>query len=217
MLKCIEINPKVQPQASVILLHGLGADADDLLPVAEQLQLETNLAVRYVIPNAPKRAITFANSAVMRAWFDLQDLSATGSEDVKGIQASAQLITSLIAAEAQRNIPSNKIVLAGFSQGGAMALHCGLRYPERLGGVVVLSAWLPLANTLEQERNLVNSKMPILQMHGTLDTMVSIVWAEHSRDFLKKHGYNVSWQAYAMQHTIIDEEITTIARWLEKI
>jgi phospholipase/carboxylesterase len=217
LLSCVEINPPVTPIASVIWLHGLGADGHDFVPVVAQLQLPATLPIRFVFPHAPLRAITMNNGYTMRAWYDLLGLDAGTREDAIGVQQSAQQVTDLIRHEQQRGVPLQRIVLAGFSQGGAMALHCGLRFPERLAGILALSTYLPLAQTLPDEMSPANHDIPIFMAHGAQDPLLPLFWAQSSREVLQKLNYALDFRIYPMMHSVCMEEINDISAWLQNL
>lgn len=216
MLEFIEVNPKSRAKSSIIWLHGLGADGSDFVNIIPELNLPDDAAIRFIFPHAPMRSITWANNMPMRAWFNVIRLDRS-VEDKDGIRASQTLIDELINQEILRSIPSQNIILAGFSQGGAMALQCGLRYKEKLGGILVLSAWLPLASTLEKEKSSLNQSTPILMQHGTFDDLLPLSWATESRDFLSKLNYNVILDSYPMQHQVCQEEIGVIGKWIKQL
>ncbi len=217
MLKTVEINPEAQPCASVIWLHGLGASGYDFVDVVPLLNLPKEANVRFVFPHAPVRVVSYTGNTKIRAWFNVIDLKDNMEEDEAGIRESEGLISELISGELARNIPSHKIVLAGFSQGGVMAIHCGLRYPEGLAGILVLSAWLPLKHKVLPEKNINNQKTPILMMHGTDDDLVPLDWAKKSHDYLHKAGYDATLFSYPMRHTVCPEELNVIGEWLRKL
>jgi phospholipase/carboxylesterase len=214
-LKTIEINPKSPPKNSVIWLHGLGADGYDFVPIVAELQLPDELAIRFVFPHAPMRPVTINNSYTMRAWYDIYTLDTQMKEDEAGLRKSYNLIQELILAEENSGIKSENIILAGFSQGGAMALFSGLRYPKPLGGILALSAYLPLALTLPKEGSKANQKTPILMLHGTFDEVVPVVLAQMSKDFLMKE-YEVELDLFPMGHQVVAEELLRIEGWLRE-
>lgn len=217
MLKTIELNPKLPAKSSIIWLHGLGADGNDFVDIIPQLNLEEELAVRFIFPHAPFRDITLAQGMSMRAWFDIPALTSTEiSLDESAIRASQHEIETLIEQEIKRGIPSDHIMLAGFSQGGAMALQTGLRYPKPLAGILVLSGILLLANSLNKEKSSANQQIPILMMHGNFDNVIPIKWAEESYKKLQEQQYQVHWQNYPMQHTLCAEEILEIRQFIIK-
>lgn len=212
----IEIETAAAPDAAVIWLHGLGADGYDFEPLVPELRLPARLRVRFVFPHAPVRPVTINMGMPMRAWYDILQLGG-GREDDAGLRASQALVEGLIEREKGRGVHAHRIVLAGFSQGGAIALQTGLRYPERLAGVLALSTYLPLARTLAAERNAANRDLPVLMAHGTLDPMIPIARARESRAALEALGYAVEWREYAMPHSVCGEEITDIAAWLVRL
>lgn len=217
MLRTLEVNPEISPRASVIWLHGLGASGHDLVDIAAQLNLPKELGVRFVFPHAPVRPVQYANNAKLRAWFNFANIEYHAKEDKAGIKKSEIAIAELISQELAQNIPSEKIVLAGFSQGGAMALQCGLRFPKKLAGILVLSAWLPLPHTVITERNIANQQTPILMLHGTNDPLIPPDWAMEGCDYLKEIGYHATLSSYPMQHAVCPEEITAIGIWLREL
>jgi phospholipase/carboxylesterase len=197
----------------VIWLHGLGADGHDFEPLVPMLGLPRRLALRFVFPHAPERPVTINMGARMRAWYDIVRLGG-GAEDSAGIHQSQALLEGLIARERERGIAPGRIVLAGFSQGGAIALHTGLRHAERLAGIMALSTYLPLPATLETDRSPANADVPIFMAHGLNDEMIGIARALASRDALEALGYALVWHEYPMAHAVCEEEVTAIAGWL---
>jgi phospholipase/carboxylesterase len=216
LLETIEIETGARPDAAVIWLHGLGADGHDFEPVVPQLRLPGRLAVRFVFPHAPVRPVTINQGMRMRAWYDIVQLGG-GREDEAGIRASQQQLEGLIEREGARGIPAGRVVLAGFSQGGAIALQTALRFRERLAGTLALSTYLPLAAKLDAERSAAGREMPILMAHGTHDPMISIEHARRSRDMLVALGYRVEWREYAMPHSLCADEISDLAAWLTRV
>jgi len=212
----LEVETGAAPAAAVIWLHGLGADGYDFKPVVPLLSLPAALAVRFVFPHAPIRAVTINMGMKMRAWYDVLQLGG-GREDEDGIRASQLLLEGLIAREESRGITTEKIVLAGFSQGGAIALQTALRHPKRLAGILLLSTWLPLAGTVADERQRANFETPIFMAHGTHDDMIAIGRAEASRDALKAMGYHIEWHGYPMGHEVCPEEIAALGAWLGEV
>ncbi len=211
-LETVEVTTGESPAASVIWLHGLGADGHDFEPIVRELNLP--VATRFIFPHAPVRAVTINLGARMRAWYDILSLQRTDLEDEAGIYASAAAIVALIDSEVERGIPTDKIVIAGFSQGGAIALHVALRYPSRLAGVLALSAYLPLATALEIEKNPANAAIPLLLAHGVYDPVVPEALGLCSRECLQGLGYEVEWYSYPMDHSVCAQEIADINRWL---
>jgi len=208
-MEAIEIETGPNPTASVIWLHGLGADGHDFEPIVPELRLTK--PVRFVFPHAPIRPVTINQGMRMRAWYDIFQFGG-GREDDAGIRASQKLVDDLIAKERGR-----KIVLAGFSQGGAIVLQSALRHPERLAGVMALSTYLPLSATVEGERSAANKDLPIFMAHGKFDDIIPIDRARQSRDFLKKLNYPVEWREYPMPHSVCAEEIADISAFLVKL
>jgi phospholipase/carboxylesterase len=211
----VSLEPTTPATAAVIWLHGLGADGYDFVPIVAELKLPATLAVRFVFPHAEPRPVTINNGFVMRAWYDIKGLSREGNEDDAGIRASEQVVRSYIEAEIARGIPSSRIVIAGFSQGGAIALQTALRYDAPLAGVMALSTYLPLRTSLAAEASAANRAIPILMCHGTQDGVVAPQMGEWSRDVLMQLGYRVAWRTYPMQHSVFLEEIEDISRWLQ--
>lgn len=217
LLDCVELQSGPSPTYSVIWLHGLGADANDFVPVIPELRLSTTPAIRFVFPNAPVRPVTINNGIGMRAWYDIFTMDLVRREDDPGIRVSQAAIEALIARENARGVPTSNIVLAGFSQGCAMALHTGLRQKEKLAGLIGLSGYLPLASTAQAERTPANADTPIFLAHGTYDPVVNLARAEATRDFLQTHGYDVTWRTYPMPHSVCAEEIRDIAAFLKRV
>lgn len=202
--------------AAVIWLHGLGADGHDFVSLLPELQLPASMAVRFVFPHAPVRPVTVNNGWPMRAWYDIKSLDANGRDDAEGIAASAQRLAALIAAEQSRGIASERIVLAGFSQGGAVVLYAGLRHPEPLAGILALSTYLPLRDRLSAERSASNSQVPILMCHGTQDPVVTLPFALQSRTALQQAGCMLDWREYPMEHSLCAAEVLAISQWLQQ-
>jgi len=212
MLDAIEITTGDAPTLSVLWLHGLGADGHDFEPIVPELRLRS--PVRFVFPHAPLRRVTINGGMAMRAWYDILGFDRHAREDAAGIRASAAAVTELIDREVERGIPAERIVLAGFSQGGAVALHTALREPRPLAGVMALSTYLPLAPLLAAERSAANAGIPIFMAHGTSDQVLPMSLAESSRRALGALGYAVDWHSYSMQHSVCAEEVSAIAAWL---
>jgi Predicted esterase len=214
LLEHVEITTGTKPAGTVIWMHGLGADGWDFVPIVKELGLPENLALRFIFPHAPMRPVTLNDGYVMRAWYDIAKTELQRMTDEKGIRESQKQIEAFIARERERGIASDKIVLAGFSQGGAIALQTGLRHAEPLAGILALSTYLALAGSLAAEAAAANKSMPIFMAHGTEDPVVPIELAETSRDTLKSHGYNVRWADYPMPHSVCMEEVSAIGEWL---
>jgi len=212
----VELETGRAPDAAVIRLHGLGADGHDFEPVVPELRLPPALRVRFVFPHAPVRPVTLNMGMPMRAWYDIVQLGG-GREDAAGIRASQSTVEALIERERGRGVGPRRIVLAGFSQGGAIALQTGLRHADRLAGVLALSTYLPIAQTLAQERAPANADVPIFMAHGRFDEVIPMARAQQSRTALGALGYEVEWHEYAMPHSVCGEEIADIAGWLLRI
>lgn len=204
------------PDFSVIWLHGLGADGHDFEPIVPHLQVP-GATLRFVFPHAPVRPVTLNGGMPMRAWFDILDLDRQGRQDEAGIRASAAQVEALIRRENERGIPDGRIVLAGFSQGGAIALHQGLRRMGPLAGIMALSTYLPLAASLEAEASGESRQVPVFMAHGRQDPVLPMAWGEQARDRLLDAGYTVDWKAYDMPHAVCDEQIMDIRSWLAKL
>jgi len=214
LLDCVEIDPESDPGHVVIWLHGLGADGQDFEVYASIVQLPASLAVRYVFPTAPKRSATVSMGTVDRAWFGASDEDVSGQVDLDGIEASARHLRNLIQRELDGGMPSEKILLAGFSQGGTIALYTALGYEKRLAGVLAMSAYLPTSKFLEKVCRDVNREIPIMMAHGEQDPVVPIAQAENARDVLTRMGYAVEWYTYPMTHHVCIEEFADIRQWL---
>ena len=213
-LPCIEIETAPNPSATVIWLHGLGADGNDFVPIIPQLNLSECPAIRFIFPSAPSMAVTVNGGYVMPAWYDITGRAVNDREDIAGIHKSATAISELIEREASRGVAYEKIVLAGFSQGCAMSLQVGLRFPHALAGIMALSGYLPLAKTLSLERSEANSKTPIFMAHGVWDAVITPDRAEASADILEKLGYPMDWNTYPMEHSLHPDELVDISRFL---
>lgn len=206
-----------QPSHSVIWLHGLGADGHDFAPIVPQLSLPPGAAVRFVFPHAPARPVAINNGYIMPAWYDVHSIDLRQKQDRDGMQQSQQHLAALIDNEIAQGIAANHIVLAGFSQGGAVALFTALRYGQRLGGVMALSTYLPHAETTEAERSDVNKDIPIFMAHGDYDQTIPKQAGEESKEYLQGLGYAVSWHSYPMEHSVCAEEIEDISGWLSGV
>ena len=215
-METIEIETGPAPRAAVLWLHGLGADGHDFEPIVPELGLPDAVPVRFVFPHAPVRPVTLNQGMRMRAWYDIFRLGG-GPEDEPGIRASEASLRQLIEKEKGRGIAAGKIVIAGFSQGGAIALQTALRYPERLAGVLALSTYLPLAPRLAEERAGKNQDLPVFMAHGTYDDVIPLQRADDSRRALEKLGYPVEWHAYPMPHSVCPQEIADIAAFLLRV
>jgi phospholipase/carboxylesterase len=216
-LESIDIETGANPGASIIVLHGLGADGNDFVPICNELELDAVGAVRFVLPHAPMRKVTINAGYVMRAWYDILGTELVRVEDEPGLRASVQEVQALIARENARGVPSQRIVLAGFSQGCAMTLLTGVRHGERLAGLAGLSGYLPLAATTAAERSAANRDVPIFQAHGLHDPMIPVQRGRASRDALQALGYPVEWHEYAMEHSLCLEEVADLNAWLLRV
>lgn len=216
-LQTIELKTHRAPTASVIILHGLGADGHDFVPVVRELESAGAPPARYVFPHAPTMPVTINGGYVMRAWYDIFGNDVVRREDEQGIRASQQLVEALIAEEVARGIDPSRIVLAGFSQGGAITLQTGLRQTRPLAGLIALSAYLPLAASLTAEAAPASARVPIFMAHGNADPVIPIDRAVASRDALRAAGYDVEWHEYPMPHSVCEPEIHAIAEFLKRV
>ena len=214
----VEVASSADPEGSVIWLHGLGADGHDFEAIVPELGLAGQLSLRFVFPHAPMRPVTINGGMTMRAWYDILTLERGGPQDEAGIRESGRLLELLIEREHQRDIPHDKIVLAGFSQGGAIALHTALRYPHRLAGLMALSTWLPLQDSFDTEvvgnTRAQSPELPVFMAHGSFDPMLPMALGQQSCETLEKAGYAVEWHDYPMAHAVCAEEIADIRNWL---
>ena len=217
LLDTIEIETAPQSTATVILLHGLGADGNDFVPIASELQLQSVGPVRFVFPHAPVMPVTINNGYRMRAWYDILGTELVKREDEVGLRASLAAVEALLVREQQRGIPASRIVLAGFSQGCAMALLAGLRHRERLAGIVGMSGYMPLAATTAAERSQANALTPVFMAHGDRDNVVVLQRGLESCELLRGLGYDVDWHTYPMAHSVSLEEIQDLNAWLLKV
>jgi phospholipase/carboxylesterase len=205
------------PDAAVIWLHGLGADGHDFEPIIPELRLDPGISIRFVFPHAPMMPVTINQGFVMRAWFDIRTADIGAEVDEKGIRASAKLVDDLIATEIDNGIAPERIVLAGFSQGGAIVLQAGLRYDKQLGGIMALSTFLPLVDSLESKMSDANAAIPIFMAHGSEDPVVSVDLAYRAQKVLERENYEVEWHEYkGMAHSVSEQEIFHLAEWLEQ-
>ena len=218
MLETVEVRAGEGADGSVIWLHGLGADGHDFEPIVPELKLAGSLNLDFVFPHAPVREVTINNGIAMRAWYDIVSLDRDGPQDEAGIRESAELLAELVEREQARGVPRDRIVLAGFSQGGAIALHVALRDPERYAGLMALSTWLPLsaafADEVIAEPGSQPRSLPVFIAHGTFDPMLPLALGEATRDALDEAGFEPEWHTYPMAHAVCAEEIADIRRWL---
>ena len=216
LLPCVEIDPAVEPRAAVIWLHGLGADGHDFEPIVPHLAIPAEAGVRFVFPTAPAIPVTLNMCMVMPAWYDIRQLDLKKEHDEAGIRTSAERVEALLRREVERGIPAERVVLAGFSQGGAVALHLALRHPARLAGLLLLSTYLILPDALASERHTANDDVPVFQAHGIHDPMVPLARGEDARDRLRAAGYDVTWKTYPIQHEVSLDEILEVGRWISE-
>jgi phospholipase/carboxylesterase len=212
----IDLSPADPPRCTVIVLHGLGADGTDFLPIADEIDLGEAGPVRWVFPRAPIRPVTINNGMRMRAWYDILGTDLARREDEAGLRESFASVHALLEREVSRGMPASRIVLAGFSQGSAITLGAGLRYPQRLAGLAGLSGYLPLADRLAAERHPANADTPLFLAHGTRDAIVAVARGHASRDQLLALGHTVQWQEYPMEHSVCLEEIQALQQWLRQ-
>jgi len=217
LLPAIELETAPGPVASVIWLHGLGADGNDFVPIVPELGLPPARALRFIFPHAPVRAVTINNGMRMRAWYDIAAADLNNRADISGVRQSTDQVEGLIAREKGRGVPAAHIVLAGFSQGGAIALYAGLRHAERLAGILALSTYLVQADRLPAEAAAANRDVPIFMAHGTADPVVRFEWGLASRRALEANGNPVEWHQYPIEHSLCLEEVRAIGVWLAKV
>ena len=213
-LETIELTTTDKPTASIIWLHGLGADGHDFEAMVPQLNLPHDFGARFIFPHAPNRPITLNNGYVMRGWYDIINLKFGEQEDAAGMAESSAAITQLIETEMSRGIPSHRILLAGFSQGGAVVLHTALRSKHKLAGIMALSTYLPFSQTLKIEASAENKNIPIFMAHGLQDDIVKYQYAAQSRSVLEQNHYPINWHDYPMPHSVCMDEINDIRAWL---
>jgi len=213
-LDSIIIETRDQPDAAVIWLHGLGADGNDFVPIVEQLQLPSHYAIRFIFPHAPLRPITINQGYQMPGWYDISSLSIVEQEDETGIRESSAILKELCEEQEASGIDASRIILAGFSQGGAIALHCGCRYPRELAGIMALSTYMPLADTLADEISETMADTPVFMAHGRQDNVVAYDYGKQSMEQLEALNIEVHWHEYDMEHSVCIEEIQHIRQWL---
>ena len=210
------VEAKTEHKASVIWLHGLGADGHDFESIVPELNLSDELGIRFIFPNAPIRPVTINGGMSMRAWYDVKSPNLREQEDIESIDDSTRLINYYIDAEIEKGIPANKIILAGFSQGGAITLHAGLRYSQALAGLLALSTYLPVPNQLKDAASN-NKAVPIMMAHGIADPVIPVEQGRASSETLKELGYSIEWHEYMMQHAVCLEEINAIGIWIKTV
>lgn len=217
LLPSIEVETAPDPAAAVIWAHGLGDDGRGWSEVVPMLGLPSRLAVRFIFPHAPVIPVTINNGMRMRAWYDIRQADLSERADLDGVRRSQAQVAALQAREASRGVPAARTVLAGFSQGGAVALYAGLRHPERLAGIVGLSTYLVASASTAAEASAANRDVPVFMAHGTHDPVVRLPWAEHSRDVLRAEGWNVEWHTWPMEHSAVQEEIAAVGAFLVRV
>ena len=216
-LPFVEVNPNGEHKASVIWLHGLGDSGNGFAPIVPELRMPDALGVRFIFPHAPVRPVTINNGMPMRAWYDIKTLDFNSRADIEGVQESAKQVETLIAEELAKGIPADKIVLAGFSQGGVIALHIATRTNTKFAGVMALSTYMCEADKLADEKTPANEATPILMCHGQQDEVVPLFLGHAAYKSLQSNGFNVSWQEYVMQHNVCAQEINDVSAWLCKV
>jgi len=216
LLPAVEIETAANPDASVIWLHGLGDDGHGWSQAVPALALAPSLRIRFLFPHAPKMPVAINNGFVMPAWYDIRAANLSERADIAGVKQSQAYLDALIAREESRGVAARRIVLAGFSQGGAIALYTGLRHPQRLAAIVGLSTYLVAAESLPTEASPANRDVPIFMGHGTQDPVVRLAWAESSRDALQRAGWNVEWRVYPMEHSAVVEELVEVGRFITR-
>jgi len=212
----ITLEPNAPTQASLILLHGLGADGWDFVPIVDELQSANLPAIRWIFPHAPMRPVTVNAGYVMRAWYDIKAFTPEGRADPAGLAQSVDRVHDYLRAETERGVPASRIVVAGFSQGGAVALTAALSWPEQLAGILAMSTYLPFAERLSGERPVARSQPPVLMCHGRMDPVVPVEMGLEARDALRSTGYTVEWHEYPMEHEVCAAELDEIRRWLAR-
>lgn len=215
-LDLIKIDPLTQATHTILWLHGLGADGNDFVPIIPELHLPTECAIKFIFPNAPIQPVTLNNGYRMRAWYDIYSLTSNHRIDKAGIHQSIDLIHQLIEDEIKQGIATQHMMLVGFSQGAAIALHAGINYPKLLGGVIALSGYLPLAEESFEKTTHINKQIPIFMAHGTLDPVVPYIAGEKAKDLLQQAGYSIAWHTYPMEHSVCAEEIDDISQWIQQ-
>lgn len=214
-LPAVELETAANPTHSIIWLHGLGADGNDFAPIVPELVAKNWPALRFVFPHAPMRPVTVNNGMSMRAWYDIAGFDLQSRQDEAGVRASVREVEDLIAREHERGVPGERVVLAGFSQGGAVALAAGLCHAQKLAGIIALSTYLPIAAVLSRERHAANAATPIFWGHGSADPVVAMQRGVDSRDLLQSLGYTVAWHTYPMAHAVCAQEIADLRSWLD--
>ena len=212
-----QIDTGSNPKQAVIWLHGLGADGHDFAPIVPELGLPADAAVRFIFPHAPEQPVTINGGYVMRAWYDIYSMDFVRGEDESGIEQSRKAVTGLMQQLNEQGIADDSIVLAGFSQGGAIVLHTGLRHPQTLAGIMALSTYVPLADSLESQAHEANAQTPVFMAHGNADPVVPFALGERSRELLQTRQQPLQWREYPMEHNVCAEEIRDIGQWLRQV
>jgi phospholipase/carboxylesterase len=214
ILPCVERETGPAPRYSIVWLHGLGADGHDFEPIVPELVAREWPSLRFVFPHAPVRPVTINNGMAMRAWYDIKGADIASRQDETGVRESVAQLDALIARETERGVPAERVFVAGFSQGGAIALAGGVRHAQALAGIVALSTYLPIAEKTAGERHAANAKLPIFMAHGSHDPVVPQPLGASSRDHLRTLGYTIDWHSYPMAHQVCAEEIADLRQWL---
>jgi len=217
ILPCVEVNPTATPDACVIWLHGLGDSGHGFAPIVPELKLPDSFAVKFIFPHAPERPITINGGMRMRAWYDIKSMDFESRADLDGVKASAEQVEQLIQAQIDSGIPANRIVLAGFSQGGVIALHIAPRFKHQFAGVLALSTYMCEPTLLANEAQDTNKTTPILMAHGEQDEVVPVFMGNAAYEVLKGNGFDVTWNTYTMQHNVCMQELSDISAWLQKV
>jgi len=217
LLPAIEIETAPNPDAAIIWMHGLGDDGRGWSEVVPSLGLPRHLAIRFLFPHAPVMPVTINNGMQMRAWYDIRQANLNERADLDGVRRSQAHVDALLAREASRGIAPRRTLLAGFSQGGAIALYAGLRFDARLAGIIALSAYLIGADQVDAQASSANRDVPIFMAHGTQDQVIALAWAEHSRDLLEAGGWPLEWRAYPMDHAAVIEELAAAGAFIERV
>lgn len=214
-LERITVEPKSPATSCVIWLHGLGDSGDGFAPIVPMLNLPVDHAIRFIFPHAPKQSVTINQGMVMRSWYDIKSMNLHDRADMTGVLASEKSVTALIQEQIDSGIPAKNIILAGFSQGGVVSLFTGLRFPEKLAGIMALSCYLPTGDEMPEGCHVANKDTDILQQHGAQDDVVPVGAGKMANDLIKSAGYNITWRAYPMPHTVIQEQLVEISNWLK--
>lgn len=217
LLPCVNVEPTSEHKATVIWLHGLGADGHDFEPIVPELKLSPELGVKFIFPHAPVMPVTINGGYEMRAWYDIRDADLANREDKEGVRHSSELVKKIIDSEIESGIPSDKIVLAGFSQGGAIALHLATRFDQKLAGIVALSTYLTMPESLSDEKTEANIETPVFMAHGSQDPVVPMQRGQYSAKVLEDNGFRVNWQDYPMAHAVCLEEIQALGQYFNKV